>query len=179
MIRQPDRTERAHPCAPLLACLALGLALLPATTAAYDPEVPATVEADRAEIDAEGGVSRYFGNVEMVQGELRITADSLVVTAPEGELERAEAEGEPARIFHRTADGDEVRARARALLYEPGYPRITLQGNAEIRHRGDRFSAGRIVYAPDSGRLEADRDDDERVRMTIDPGSADDDNGDE
>ncbi len=160
------RSMRAWPL------IALGLAVsLPGMAVAFSPAEPATIEADRAEIDHPGGISRYFGNVELIQGDLRLTGDRLEVDAPEGELARVEATGEPARLEHRSTEGEPIRARARTVVYEPGLPRVTLRGSAVIEQGRDRFSAGRIVYAPDTGRLEADRNDDERVRMTIDPQS--------
>lgn len=150
-----------------LALLATGASPARADTLARDE--PATIESDRAELDRQAGISRYYGNVEFVQGELRIVSDFMIIEAPEGNLQRARADGEPARAWHRTADGEEVRARARSITYEPGAPRITLEGSAEVERERDLFRAAIIVYAPDTGRVDAERDDGERVRITIQP----------
>lgn len=174
MIRPSLRPEGLHGAAgAVLAVLVLACAGAAAQAAELARDEPATIESDRAELDRETGVSRYFGNVEFVQGTLRITGDKMIVTAPAGNLERARAEGEPARVFHRTAEGEPIRARGRVLVYEPGEPRLTLTGAAEVERGGDRFRAARIVYAPDTGRVDAERDEDERVRITIQPETID------
>lgn len=147
--------------------------------AEHDPNQPADIESDRAELDRDEGISRYFGNVEFIQGELRITADRMVITAPGGELEQAEADGEPARVFHRTSDGERLRARGRNIVYDPAEPLITLTGSARVERGDDDFSAATIRYAPDTGRVEGERDDDERVRITIQPGDDAEDGGDD
>lgn len=171
--RRPWLGERPFAALALVVCLGLpGGGLVAADR---DRNQPANIESDRAEIGRETGVSRYFGNVEFVQGDLRITADRLVIRAPGGTVEHAEADGEPARLFSKTEEGDPLRARGRNMVYEPEKPLITLTGNARVERGEDDFTAGRIQYAPDTGNIEAERDDDERVRITIQP---DDDNGD-
>lgn len=177
MIQSRKRPDRPHTRA--LFAAALLVVGLSALAAEPSRDEPATIESDRAELDRERGVSRYFGNVEFIQGELRITGERMDIRAPEGSLRRAETDGEPARVFHVTANGERIRARARRIVYEPGIPRVTLTGSAEVERGGDRFRAGRIVYAPDTGRVDADQDEDERVRITIQPETmnGDDDNG--
>lgn len=175
MIQPRTRPERPA-CRGLIAA-ALLLVALAATADTIGSGAPATIESDRAELDRQRGVSRYFGNVEFVQGDLRITGERMDITAPDGELRRAEAEGEPARVHHVTAGGERIRARARRIVYEPALPRVTLIGSAEVERGGDHFRAGRIAYAPDTGRVDAERDDGERVRITIQPETMDGDAG--
>ena len=166
---RPDRPLKGRPGACVLFLAAALTVALPASAGELGRDEPATIESDRAELDREQGVSRYFGNVEFVQGDLRITGERMDIQAPDGNLRRAETEGDPARIFHVTAEGERIRARAQRIVYEPDVPRVTLTGSAEVERGGDRFRAGRIAYAPDTGRVDAERDDGERVRITIQP----------
>ena len=166
----------------LLALLGPVLVGTPAGAREADRRQPATIEADRAEIDQATGVSRYFGDVVFIQGTLRITGEQLSVTAPEGVVRHAEAhgapEGEPARIRQETDTGQMVRAHGRTIEYDAAEGLVTLIGNAELLRDGERFAAGRIRYWPDTRRVEGGRGDDGgRVRIRIEPETVEDGTG--
>lgn len=146
------------------------LAGAPAIARDDDREQPATIEADRAEIDRASGESLYFGNVVFEQGTLHLTGDRVAVATRDGVVDRAEAQGEPARIRQETDEGQLVRARGRTIDYDAGEGLVVLTGNAELQRDGERFAAGRIRYWPDSGRVEGGRGEDgERVQIRIEP----------
>ncbi len=73
--------------------------LLPALASAlpedFNQEV--VIVSDRAEIDRQAGVVIYQGDVLLTQGTLRIESDRLTVVSTEGRMEKATAEGQPAR----------------------------------------------------------------------------------
>lgn len=162
--------------APLLAA---GLvAGVPALAREDDRQQPATIEANRAEIDRASGESMYFGNVVFEQGTLHLTGERLTLTTREGVVERAQARGEPARIRQQTDDGRMVRAHGRTIDYNAGDGLLVLTGDAELQRGGERFAAGRIRYWPDSGRIEGGRGDDgERVQIRIEPDAGNNGNG--
>lgn len=167
---------RYRHCASLL--LALALAAAPAVAREGDRRQPADVEADRVEIDRGTGVSHYYGNVVFTQGTLRLTGDRVDLRAPGGVMEHATAVGTPARVRQETDAGELVRAHARTIEYDAVEGLVTLTGDAELLRTGERFAAGRIVYRQESGRLEAGRgDDDQRVRIRIEPAERDGDDG--
>lgn len=161
--------------------LAVVLAAAPAAAREGDRRQPADVEADRVEIDRDSGISHYYGNVVFSQGTLRLTGERVDLRAPGGVVEHATAVGTPARVRQETDAGEVVRAHARTIEYDALEGRVTLTGDAELLRAGERFAAGRIVYRRDSGRLEAGRgEDDQRVRIRIEPGQRDgDDDGEE
>ena len=159
-------------CAEIISLLAVAgmLAAPPVMAREGDRRQPATIEADRAEIDRASGESVYFGNVVFEQGTLHLTGDRLSIATNEGVVERAEAQGEPARIRQETDEGQMVRARGRTIDYDAGEGLIVLTGNAELQRDGERFAAGKIRYWPDSGRVEGGRGEDgERVQIRIEP----------
>ncbi|MDZ7787151.1 MAG: lipopolysaccharide transport periplasmic protein LptA [Halofilum sp. (in: g-proteobacteria)] len=148
------------------------LASAPAMAREDDRQQPATIEADRAEIDRASGESLYFGNVVFEQGTLRLTGDRVAIVTREGTVDRAEAQGEPARIRQENDQGQMVRAHGRTIDYDAGEGLIVLTGNAELQREGERFAAGKIRYWPDSGRVEGGRGDDGgRVQIRIEPES--------
>ncbi len=151
---------------------ALALALWVPAAAAQDAErqAPASIEADRAEIDRPAGVSRYFGNVVFEQGTLRITGERMIVHAPEGVLQHAEVDGDRAVIRQRTEGGRIVHARARHIDYRAAEDLAVLNEQAEVQRGQDRFTAAHIEYRLDSGRIDASGGDDGgRVRIRIEP----------
>lgn len=162
------RKRRAECLLPL--ALAALVAAGPAPAREADRRQPATIEADRAEVDRASGQSRYFGDVVFEQGTLRITGDRLTITTDAGIVQRAEAQGEPARIQQRSDADRMVRARGRRIDYNAAEGLITLTGDAELQRDGERFAAGRIRYWPDSRRVEGGRGEDGgRVRIRIEP----------
>ena len=148
------------------------LAGAPAHARDDDRQQPATIEADRAEIDRASGESLYFGNVVFEQGTLRLTGDRVAIATREGTVDRAEAQGDPARIRQENNQGQMVRAHGRTIDYDAAEGLVVLTGNAELQRDGERFAAGKIRYWPDSGRVEGDRGDDGgRVQIRIEPES--------
>lgn len=166
--RQPPQGIRAR-CR--VAALALALAASGAAALDSDRRKPASIEADRVEIDRPAGESRYYGNVVFEQGTLRITGDRMKLQAPGGAVEHAEVHGERATIRQQTEAGDIVHARAQHIIYEVSDGLITLIDNAELERAGDRFTAARIEYRPNTGRIDASRGDEDgkRVRIRIEP----------
>ncbi len=167
-----NRKRRAELLSSLL--VAAVLAGTPALAREDDRQQPATIEADRAEIDRASGESLYFGDVVFEQGTLHLTGDRLAIATREGVVERAEARGEPARIRQETDDGRMVRAHGQTIDYDATEGLVVLTGDAELQRDGERFAAGKIRYWPDSGRVEGGRGDDgDRVRIRIEPGTGD------
>lgn len=149
----------------LLAALAL-----PAAGREGDRSAPATIEADRAEIERPEGISHYYGDVVFVQGTLRITGDRMTLHSPGGVVEFADTHGDPATVRQETDAGEIVDAEAQLIEYQAEEQLITLTGDAVVRRAGERFAAGKIRYRTDSGRIEAGANgDDERVRIRIKP----------
>lgn len=159
--------------AALVAGVVLAAALGAGAAGARDGDraQPATIEADRVEVLRPEGVSHYYGDVVFVQGSLRITGAEMTLRAPGGVVEFAETTGEPATVRQQTDAGEIVDAEGRRIEYQADAQLITLTGNAVMRRGGERFAAGRIRYRTDTGRVEAgaDGDDDERVRIRIEP----------
>lgn len=154
--------------------LALALLLLAAATAGWAAEAPIQIEADRAEVSQRTGESVYTGDVVLTRGALTLRGQRLTVTRGDSGRIHAVLTGEPARI-ERDRDGeDPVRGHARKLTYDAGGEMLELTGEAYIERGGNDVRGESIRHDLASGRTEADRGEDERVRITIQPESADD-----
>lgn len=139
----------------LLLTLAAPLGAAPATSDAAARVAPVHILADQAEVDKKAQTSTYTGHVELTQGELKLQAERLVVTAPGGRLRQVEASGHPARIEAVMADGRHVAGSARELRYDPAKGELVLRGDGRLTQDGNTIRNDRIVFDLASGRLRA------------------------
>lgn len=135
----------------------------------------AEIRADRVSIDQQNQVSRYFGNVEFVQGSVRITGEEVTLATREGELQRIEISGSPATYREVDDDGRQLRARAGEIFYDTDAGLIRLRDDAHLCRGGEYFRSGFIEYntvtqAVNAGKPGATQD--ERVRITLLPPNA-------
>src|SRR5210317_1913464 len=88
--------------------IVLALALPGSVSAlSTDRDQPINLEADEAELDQTEGVSTYVGNVVVTQGSMKVESDRMVVHLEDGEIDRIEATGAPAR-FRQRPDGKDA-----------------------------------------------------------------------
>jgi lipopolysaccharide export system protein LptA len=59
----------------------------------FDADQPIAVNADSFTADLQGETGTYSGNVLVVQGAIKLRADEVMVTAPDGHATRMEARG--------------------------------------------------------------------------------------
>ena len=160
-----------------LALLSLIL-LLAAAPAGITSAQELDVVSDEASLDQGQGVAIFRGDVEATRGTTRLTGAWMRVEqatsagGEEGEpgLRRLELEGDPARLFHTSDAGEELRGHARRIVYRAGPERLDLHGDAVLERGQDRFAGDHIRYFLATDRVEG-RGGDEggRVRTTLFP----------
>lgn len=138
-----------------------------------DRNQPMYIEADRADIDEQRGVSVYRGNVKITQGTLQLTAAELTVHSKDGDIVKAIAVGQPA-TYRQRPDGKEqdIEAEALRMEYFAAEEKIILIDKAEVRQGGDTFRSDKINYdiakdVVNAGATAGSPGD--RVRITIQP----------
>jgi lipopolysaccharide export system protein LptA len=146
------------------------------------------VVSDEASLDQGQGVAVFEGEVEATRGITRLTGDWMRVEqgareADTGEadgLRRLELEGGPARLFHTSEEGEELRGHARRIVYRADVERLDLHGDAVLERGQDRFAGDHIRYFLATDRVEG-RGGEEggRVRTTLFPEEGGDTNGDD
>jgi lipopolysaccharide export system protein LptA len=171
----PFLTGGARRLGPVKIGLALVCALAagPAAALSTDRTQPVEIEADRAELDDAQGVTRYEGQVIVIQGTLKITGDRVVLYYDqERQVTRAEAFGNPA-TYEQLPDGQQepVRARALRMEYQVREGVIDLYQEAEVTQRGDRLAGDRVTYDTANSQVRAMRagGGDDRVRVILTP----------
>lgn len=133
---------------------------------------PINIEADNAKIIEKEGKSIYTGNVILIQGTIRLTADSVTVTSVDGKLNQITAKGKPVRYEEKgqTSDGD-ISGQAELLEYFTTENRILLLDNAKLTQGRTQFSGNRIEYNTDTDIVTAEvsKTGSERVQVIIEP----------
>ena len=175
MLRQPTKptlpfgplTHILRPLGVLLGCLAM-----PCVWAvASDANQPIHIEGDDAEIDQNNETIVYTGQVQIVQGTLRVQGDKMVVKINGDQVERITTIGTPARYRQQLENDDgEVVANANSIIYHTTEERIYLNGKATLVQRGNELHGESIRYDIVQGKVDASAGDTSgRVRMQLDP----------
>ncbi len=121
------------------------------------------IRADDAVMDRTAGTGVYTGNAEMVQGQRRLRAERIEVRMTNGELEEAEAHGDPVRI----REGEQLNGHAQRVVYKMTEDEVHLYDKAFIFHQGRTFEGAELRYELESRRVQASGNGQERVKMVI------------
>ncbi|MEN8128747.1 MAG: lipopolysaccharide transport periplasmic protein LptA [Pseudomonadota bacterium] len=139
-----------------------------------DTRLPLHIEADTAEFDDNTGISIYLGKVRITQGTMVLTGDKITVFAPDKQLHKITAEGQPS-TFHQTTDGDDqIDAEAQYMEYNTKTNMIILKKKAKMTQGNNSFSAELIEFHILTKVVDAgDPKSGDRVKMVIIPASID------
>ncbi len=147
-------------------------ALLPAAACGLpeDADQPIHIRADTAEIDQQAEKVVYRGSVQVDQGTLRVTADTMTIEYEDQKVVRITAIGTPARYQQQIeVDEGEVKADALTIVYHTRDERIDLKGEANLEQEGSRLAGDLIIYDIVAGKVDATAEADGPVRMILQP----------
>ncbi len=155
------------------ACLVLCNMLIAQSVQALpeDADQPIHIRADNVEYDQNGNRVIYRGAVQVDQGTLRVTAETLTIDLQDGKkVVRITAEDTPAHYQQQIEEGKElVRARALTIIYHTQDERVDLKGEANLEQEGSTLTGDLIVYDIVAGRVDATAEREEPVRMVLQP----------
>jgi len=136
-----------------------------------DADQPIHIRADNVEYDQNGNRVIYRGSVQVDQGTLRVTAETLTIDLQDGKkVLRITAEDTPAHYQQQIEEGKElVRARALTIIYHTQDERVDLKGDANLEQEGSTLAGDLIVYDIVAGRVDATAEREEPVRMVLQP----------
>ena len=153
---------------------AIFLLLLPLQCWAMDSDrdQPINIEADRLEIHEQDNVSIYEGNVQLIQGSLRINSDRLVIHFNEtNELELMEMTGKPAKFEQLNNEGEKIRGEAEQIDYNDLESLLILRRIASLDQAGKIINSDLIRYNTQTSKLEAGGQSETRTTILIPPRS--------
>lgn len=107
-----------------------------------------TITAKSVEINDERGLSKYGGPVIIVQGSMRITAQTVIVYHnKQRKITRIMAYGRPARYKVRPdKEPYDLRSSANRLEYYPSRNQMRMYGNARVKQGPRDFRSNKIKY---------------------------------
>jgi lipopolysaccharide export system protein LptA len=108
------------------------------------------------------------GNVEIVQGTLKVNAATATVERRGGDLQRIVLEGGPVRIQQQNERGETIDAQAARVTYAPDEEIMLLSGAARVAQARGDLQSDTIRYNLDTGTIDSGGDG-SRVQMTIQP----------
>lgn len=168
---RPDSRTRQH-----LAVLCAALALLAggdALAKASDRSQPVDIRSDRSETVLGEGRATLEGNVEIVQGTLRIEADKAIVhqDPKTNAIIRVELEGSPARLEQALDAGGQTKVRARRIDYEIRDENVIMRGDVLVQQPRGELRGDNVRYDLKTGKL-VGGEQGGRVQMRIEPAKA-------
>lgn len=154
-------------------CFAIiALVAWPAAALDSDRDQPITIEADSVTIDDQQQISRYRGNVKLVQGSVRASADEITLYSSDGGPDRMIMVGQPA-TFRQRPEGKENDAHgdAQRIEHDSNTELTLFIGQARFWMDQEQFAGARIEYDARNDRVRAEGSTErgDRVRIVIQP----------
>ena len=137
-----------------------------------DWEQEIVILSNRAELDRKANVVIYTGDVVLTQGTLRIESDKLTVHTNGENLDKAIAEGSPARYQQQTQPNSPLTyANALRIEYFAQQQEALLIGSAQVKQDGNVMNGERIHYDMNAEVVKASKDGDQpsRIKVVIQP----------
>lgn len=112
-----------------------------------DPGQPVQVDADSLSVDQADGTAVFSGNVVVVQGDMKLSADRVQVAygADRKQIERLHATGNV--VLASAADA----AQAAEAVYTIGTAEVVLTGNVLLTQGGNTMSGQKLVVNLNTG----------------------------
>jgi lipopolysaccharide export system protein LptA len=134
-----------------------------------DADKPINIRAASVDANEKTGVAVYRGQVVMTQGSLRLEADRVEIAMREGQLERAQAFGKPAKLRSVADTGEEIQAHATRIDYQAKSRVADLQGKVWLKRGADVFTGATAHYELDTQRFTARGTTNGQVTAVIQP----------
>lgn len=114
------------------------------------------IQSNTAELDENKGTAIYRGAVELSQGSLLITAQTLTIYNSAEGVSKVIAEGDPAKYSQTINENKEpVHAHAMEITYYPADEKLVLSKHAKLTQGGSLFEGDKIDYDIQKQRLTA------------------------
>lgn len=166
----PTLKALTHALSQCLVLVCLSMFVGAAQALPEDRDQPIQIEADSAELDQNAGVITYNGNVVVVQGTMRLVADTGKIFLQEGQFQRMEATGSPTTFRYKPdVDKEVIDGEGRKVVYNVDTGKVTVTDNARFTQGQDVFNGDFIEYDLATNVIRADSKDGGRIRLVIQP----------
>ncbi len=143
-----------------------------ATALPEDVDQPIHITGDNAQIDETSGQIQYRGNVQLIQGTLKVEADSLTIDVKNEKVVKITARGSsrsgPSHYEQKLKQNEsKVLANADTIVYHTKDDFIELIGNAHLSQNNNKFSGDTINYDIEAGKVKASSTTNAPVKMIL------------
>ncbi|OSN01874.1 MULTISPECIES: lipopolysaccharide ABC transporter substrate-binding protein LptA [Lonsdalea] len=154
-------------------------ASMPALALTGDTDQPIHIDSDQQSLDMQGNIVTFTGNVIVTQGSIKVQADKVVVTRPQGQQGREVIEGfgNPATFYQMQDNGKPVKGHSQKMRYELDKDNVILTGNAYLEQLDSNVKGDRITYLVKQQQMQAFSDKGKRVTTVLVPSQLQDKNG--
>jgi len=129
---------------------------------------PIVIDSVNNEYDLRNGLTRFYDDVSIERGNMKVSADEGVVRQADGEIASIELSGNPTTWEDRLEDGSLVQGEARRIHFDVQKNVVTLTVGARIRHEKGEFTGDKLIYDLDTENLVGRGSADNRARVVID-----------
>lgn len=134
------------------------------------PKGPIKVTSQRADIDEQGKLMLYRGNVLLVSGQLELKGERLELRQPVPGQFEANLTGKPARLMQQgQKKTPPMSASAAQIVYNTRAATLELSGGATLSRGPDVLTGDSIRYDLASRRISASGTDGEQIKFVIQP----------
>ncbi|MGU9977296.1 MAG: lipopolysaccharide transport periplasmic protein LptA [Candidatus Oxydemutatoraceae bacterium WSBS_2016_MAG_OTU14] len=131
---------------------------------------PLELNADSLDYDYQKERSIYRGNVEIRNGDLYFSGDVAEMFVKESTFARVRLEGSPAVMRRESKKGrTNINVRAGVIDYDNTQRIVRMHDNVVVHHAGNVFRGDYVVYDVDKQLVQAPKQKNNRVRLTIKP----------
>ncbi|OSM97430.1 lipopolysaccharide ABC transporter substrate-binding protein LptA [Lonsdalea populi] len=154
-------------------------ASMPALALTGDTDQPIHIDSDQQSLDMQGNIVTFTGNVIVTQGSIKVQADKVVVTRPQGQQGREVIEGfgNPATFYQMQDNGKPVKGHSQKMRYELDKDNVILTGDAYLEQLDSNVKGDRITYLVKQQQMQAFSDKGKRVTTVLVPSQLQDKNG--
>ncbi|WP_301098058.1 lipopolysaccharide transport periplasmic protein LptA [Otariodibacter sp.] len=134
-----------------------------------DTDQPINITSGSQSLDMESNTVVFSDNVLITQGSIKINATKVTIIRKEGQREKIEANGAPAKFQQTMDDGKPANGQANQINYDLGDEFLILTGNAELKQLDSSIKANKITYDVKKQQLKAMSGSKSRVKTVLIP----------
>lgn len=136
-----------------------------------DTDQPIVITSDKQSLDMINHINTYTDNVIVKQGSIRITANKVVFTRPDGDPKKTVIDGfgDPITLYQMQDSGKPVTGHSEKLRYTVADKFLVLTGKAYIDQLESSITADRITYLVTQQKMEAFSDKGKQVHSVLLP----------
>lgn len=104
------------------------------------------IEADYMKFDIATSSSTYRGNVNIIQGTIKLSGDNVIITRKNKQISKIQVDGNPARYMQDEQTDNKVNAASQHMEYNAKTRLLVLTVDASLEQSNHTVESQRIVY---------------------------------